>query len=211
MSSERMIAMKTFTKAVAAGLMIDLGVAVYLSCPNKIAGSLLFSVALFCICSFKMNLFTGKIGYILQNRNDPNCLIIWLGNFVGCAGGAALLRLARPQLSEAAAELMAAKLRLSWPSVAILGFFCGLLMYLAVENYASNPSGAGKVAGILLCISTFILSGFEHSIADIGYAALAVSGPAEGARMLLFVVVVSVFNGVGSVFLHSLNKFGRQE
>ena len=145
MSSERMIAMKTFTKAVAAGLMIDLGVAVYLSCPNKIAGSLLFSVALFCICSFKMNLFTGKIGYILQNRNDPNCLIIWLGNFVGCAGGAALLRLARPQLSEAAAELMAAKLRLSWPSVAILGFFCGLLMYLAVENYASNPSGAGKV------------------------------------------------------------------
>ena len=202
--------MQTFTKALAAGLTFDLGVAVYLSCPNKVAGALLFSVALFSICSFGMNLFTGKIGYIRQNRGEPNCLVIWLGNFVGCAGGAALLRLAKPQLAEAARELMAAKLQLSWPSVAVLAFFCGLLMYLAVENYASNPSGAGKAVGIFLCISTFILSGFEHSIADIGYAALAVNGLAEGGRMLLFVAVVSVFNGVGSIFLHNLLRIGKK-
>lgn len=201
--------MKVFTKAIASGIMIVLGVTIYLSCSNKIVGALLFSIALFMICAFGMNLFTGKIGYIIQNRNTPNCFTIWLGNFVGCSAAAALVRIAKPQLALAAKELMAAKLQQSWLSIIILAFFCGILMYLAVENYAANPSGTGKIVGIFLCICTFILSGFEHSIADIGYAALAVSSVSEAGRMLLFIVVVSVFNGVGSIALHSLNSYNK--
>lgn len=202
--------MKVFTKALASGLMIGIGVTVYLSCSNKIVGAFLFSIALFAICSFGMNLYTGKIGYAVQNRNNPNCLIIWLGNFVGCVITAALVRIAKPQLADVAKELMANKLNQSWLSIIILSFFCGILMYVAVENYANNPSGAGKIAGILLCIPTFILCGFEHSIADIGYAAMAVSSVAEAWRMMLFIIVVSVFNGVASIALHSLNTYNKK-
>ena len=203
--------MKVFTKAVASGIMISIGTTIYLSCSNKIVGAFLFSIALFIICSFGMNLFTGKIGYILQNRNNPNCLIIWLGNFVGCAGAAALVRISKPQLAATASDLMAAKLQQSWLSIIILSFFCGILMYLAVENFASNPSSTGKIVGIFLCVATFILSGFEHSIADIGYAAFAVSSLAEAGRMLLFVIVVSVFNGVGAILLHCLNTYNKSD
>ena len=201
--------MKVFTKAIASGLMIGVGVTIYLSCSNKIVGAVLFSIALFFICSFGMNLYTGKVGYILQNRNNPNCLVIWLGNFVGTAAAAALVRIAKPQLSLAAKELMAAKLQQSWLSICILSFFCGILMYLAVENYATNPSDIGKTLGIFLCVTTFILSGFEHSIADIGYAAMAVSSLPEAGRMIVFLAVVSVFNGVGAVMLHSLQKYNK--
>lgn len=201
--------MKVFTKALASGLMIGLGVAVYLSCSNKIVGAFLFSIALFAICSFGMNLYTGKIGYAVQNHNNPNCLIIWLGNFVGCAVTAALVRIAKPQLADVAKELMANKLSQSWLSIIILSFFCGILMYVAVENYINNPSGTGKIVGIFLCIPTFILCGFEHSIADIGYAAMAVSSVAEAGRMLLFIIVVSAFNGIASIALHSLNTYNK--
>ena len=202
--------MKTFTKAIASGIMICLGVTVYLSVSNKIVGAVLFSIALFAICSFGMNLFTGKIGYILQTRNNPNCLIIWLGNFVGCAAACALVRIAKPQLAETAKTLMENKLNQSWLSIAILSFFCGILMYLAVENFASNPSHTGKIVGIFLCIVTFILSGFEHSIADIGYAAFAVSSLSDGVRFMVFIAVVSVFNGIGSIVLHNLNLFNKK-
>ena len=202
--------MKTFTKAIASDVMITVGVTIYLSCSNKIVGSLLFSIALFFICSFGMNLFTGKIGYAVQNRNDPNCLIIWLGNFVGCTLTSVLVRIAKPQLAVTAKELMAAKLQNNWLSIAILAFFCGILMYIAVENFASNPSHTGKIVGIFLCISTFILSGFEHSIADIGYAAFAVSSLAEAGRFLIFLLVVSVFNGIGSIAFHTLHTYNKK-
>ena len=202
--------MKTFTKAIASGVMISIGATIYLSCENKIVGSVLFSIALFFICSFGMNLFTGKIGYALQNRNNPNCLIIWLGNFVGCAGCAALMRIAKPQLAEKAKALMEVKLQNSWLSIAILSVFCGILMYIAVENFASNPSPAGKIVGIFLCICTFILSGFEHSIADIGYAAFAVSGIAQAGRFMIFLIVVSVFNGVCSILFHTLHTYNKK-
>lgn len=202
--------MKVFVKAVLSGIMISIGTIVYLSCENKVVGAFLFSIALFSICSFRMNLFTGKIGYAVQNRNNPNCIIIWLGNLTGCALASALARLAKPNLVQISGELMKAKLNLSLPSAAALGFFCGILMYIAVENYASNPSGAGKLAGIFLCIPTFILSGFEHSIADMGYAALAVKTPAQAARFLAFVVVVSISNGIGSILIHTLYCYGKK-
>ena len=201
--------MKVFTKAVAAGIMIGIGAVIYLSCSNKIVASLLFSIALFMICSFGMNLFTGKIGYAIEKRNDPNCLVIWLGNFLGCTATALLVRVAKPSLADTAKELMANKLSQSPLSIIILAFFCGILMYLAVENYASNPSDFGKIVGVFLCVSVFILSGFEHSIADIGYAAFAVSSVSDAGKMLLFVVTVSIFNGVGSIMFHSLNKFNK--
>ena len=63
---------ETLKKAIAAGFMIGIGAVIYISCENKIAGALLFTVGLFAVCAFGMNLFTGKIGYIISNKNKPN-------------------------------------------------------------------------------------------------------------------------------------------
>ena len=66
-------------KAMLAGFCISIGAAIYLSCTSKIVGAVMFAVGLFAICVFGLNLFTGKIGYVLVTRNRPDCLLIWLG------------------------------------------------------------------------------------------------------------------------------------
>ncbi len=190
---------ETFKKAIAAGFAIGIGAVIYISCENKTVGALLFTVGLFAVCAFGMNLFTGKIGYVLANKNKPNCLLIWLGNLLGASGGMALARIAKPSLHTAARSMMEAKMSLSYAYVPILAFFCGALMYLAVENYRANPHGFGKVTGLFLCVSVFILCGFEHSIADMCYAALAVESVSEALSYMAFLIVVSVFNGIGAL------------
>lgn len=197
--AEKQIGLTTFKKAVGAGFMIGIGAVIYLSCENKIAGALLFTVGLFSICAFGMNLFTGKIGYIISNKNNPNCGLIWLGNFVGAALSMTLIRIAKPDIQQKALALMSAKTKLNLFSVMILSFFCGILMYLAVENYRTNPHGTGKAAGLFLCVSVFILCGFEHSVADMCYAVLAVDSLINGLIYFGFLIIVSVFNGLGAL------------
>ena len=72
-------------KGIFAGIMIGIGGIVFLSLENKIVGALLFSIGLLTICMYGMNLYTGKIGYILINK--PLYLIelfiSLIGNFIG--------------------------------------------------------------------------------------------------------------------------------
>lgn len=191
--------METLKKAIAAGFMIGIGAVIYIRCENKIVGAMLFTVGLFTICAFGMNLFTGKIGYIISNKNNPNCLIIWLGNLLGASVSMALVRIAKPDIQEKAKALMDGKLALNPLAVIILSFFCGILMYVAVENYRSNPHGIGKVTGLFLCVSVFILAGFEHSVADMCYAALALDNIADLPEYLLFLLEATVGNSLGAL------------
>lgn len=198
--------LEALKKSIAAGLMISIGATVYLSLENKVIGALMFSIGLFVICAFGMFLFTGKIGYVIDTKNKPNCLLIWLGNLIGCAVGMTLIRIAKPQLCAVADEMVSAKLGQNFFATVILSFFCGILMYIAVENYKINKHGIGKTIGIFLCVSTFILCGFEHSIADMCYCVLAISDAGEAFNCLLFIVIVSVFNGVGAITIRALTK-----
>lgn len=198
--------LETFKKSIAAGLMICIGATIYVSLDNKIIGAIMFSIGLFAICSFGMFLFTGKIGYIIDNKNKPNCLLIWLGNLIGCIIGMTFIRIAKPQLYAVANEMVSNKLNQNCFSTMILAFFCGILMYIAVENFRANAHGSIKIVGIILCVSTFILCGFEHSIADMCYCVLGVSDVKQALHCLLFILLVSVFNGIGAITIRALTK-----
>lgn len=198
--------MEILCRSAASGLMISIGATVYLTSDNKVIGAFLFAVGLFAICSFGMKLFTGSIGYVVANKSYAECGLIWLGNLIGCVLASSLLRLAKPQLAEAAHAMMEAKLANPLPIVLILAFFCGVLMYIAVDNYRSNPSRVEKVVGIFICIPVFILCGFEHSVADMSYFVFAVTDFAEAARCLLFLLVVSVGNGLGALAVRALSR-----
>ena len=196
--------MQTLKKSFAAGMMIAVGAAVYLSCENKIVGSLLFSLGLFAICSFGMFLFTGKIGYIIETKNKPNCLMIWIGNLLGSIVASLIIRIGKPSLHTAAANLVANKLELNLMSAMLLAFMCGILMYLAVDNFVKRPHTISGIVGIFLCVSVFILSGFEHSIADMNYFVLGITSLQEVGQCFLFLIAVSVFNGLGSLSIKYL-------
>jgi formate/nitrite transporter FocA (FNT family) len=144
--------METLRKSAAAGMMICIGAAIYLVNENKVIGAFMFSIGLFTICFFGMFLFTGKIGYVIDNRNKPNCALIWLGNLIGGTVSALLIRFAKPQLFETASQLMEKKFSQNPLATMVLSFFCGVLMYVAVENYRSNKNDVAKIVGIFLCV-----------------------------------------------------------
>ena len=169
--------MKTFfanlAKGIASGVMISVGCAVYLGCPDKIVGAVLFSVALLTICYFGFSLYTGKIGFIVlkHGKNEFSELLLGLlGNLIGVVLCGWALMAAFPTMKEAALTLCNAKLEQVWWQTFLRGCFCGVLMYVAVAIFKEKKSPIG----VLFAIPVFILSGFEHSIADIGY--FAVSG-----------------------------------
>lgn len=195
-----------FKRAVAAGIAIAVGATVYLSCENKVVGAIMFSVGLFSICAFSLNLFTGKIGYIIENKNHPDCFTIWLGNLCGAVLASAAVRVAKPALAENAAAMVEKKLALSLPQVYILGIFCGMLMYIAVDNFKNFSGDFGKCLGILMCVPTFILCGFEHSVADMAYFAFGITSVQQLGSSALFIVNVSIANGIGALLINYLSK-----
>lgn len=191
-----------FLSGVCAGLMIAIGGTVYLSCENKYVGAALFSVALFCICLKGYSLFTGKIGFIPESHTKEDLSVLFLG-LIGNAVSTVLLgfavSFALPALGPAAAAICEAKLGQEALQTFIRAFFCGVLMYLAVSIYREKNSALG----IFLCIPTFILSGFEHSIANMFY--FGVSGVLN-LESALYILIVLLGNAAGGTVLPFLNK-----
>lgn len=193
--------MESLRNSILAGMMIGIGSTIFLVLDNKIIGAILFSIGLFMICSFGMYLFTGKIGYAVRTRNKPNCLVIWIGNLIGSIAVSTMIRFAKPELHIIAAELVSNKLQQEFISIALLSILCGFLMFLAVDNYSRHPDSLSGILGIFLCVSTFVLCGFEHSIADMNYCVLAINSFEQAVNSLYFIFVVSIFNGVGALFM----------
>ncbi len=196
-----------FIKALLAGGMISIGGSVFLSLSgeNRIAGALLFAVGLMMICVFKLNLFTGKAGYLARCKTGEGgkylvfLAVVYIGNLLGTLISALLINMTRLTISETAASLSQTKLSDSYISLFVLAIFCGMLMFLAVESYAKIQDGAGKYLAIMLCVSVFILAGFEHCIADMFYFALC--SRLLTARGLISCLLMGCGNMLGSLVI----------
>ena len=162
-----------FIKSILAGIMIAVGGTVFLSLDNKVLGAVFFSIGLFMIVTGGLNLYTGKVGYIFDNK--PSYLIEVLttvvGNFVGTLAVGVLLRFTRiyDAISTKAAGMCQTKLNDNVISILFLSLMCGMLMYLAVNGYKVISDPVGKYAAVFLGVVVFILCGFEHSIANMYY------------------------------------------
>ncbi len=197
--------MKKVFDGLSAGLMIAIGCSVFLACENKYIGACLFSVALLTICIKNYSLYTGKIGYIVQNhtKEDFSVLLLGLlGNTIAVILFGLAIGYAVPNLNQTATTLCLNKLanQTFWQTF-IRAIMCGILMYVAVSVYKEHKS----VLGIIFAIPVFILCGFEHSIADIGYFAIA---HIYSAKAFGFIYTVILGNTVGSFILPLLKKLG---
>lgn len=191
---------------ISAGLVIALGGSVFLACENRYVGAVLFSVALLCICFKGYALFTGKVGYIpvAHGKAEWQLLLLGLlGNLIGTFISGVAVRYAIPAIGETALTTCTAKLSQTAMSTLIRGIFCGLLMYLAVSTYRDNKTPLG----IMFCIPVFILSGFEHSIADMFY--FAASGIVS-AKACGFLWLVIIGNSIGGMLLPALKIGGEK-
>ena len=189
---------KNLILSIYSGLCIGLGGTVYLSCDNKILGSFLFGLGLFTILNFGFNLFTGKVGYFVNNKPSYWGFlgIVWLGNFIGTFLFAKMIAATRygATLQAKANALCLVKDGDSIVSLLVLGIFCGMLMFIAADGYKNIENQVGKVVVVFLPVMVFILSGFEHCIADMFYFSLAGD---FSTLMLKSLIVITVGNSIG--------------
>ena len=195
--------MAVWIREVLAGILIGIGGMAFLACNTenvyigKYAGALLFCVALSSILLFKLNLFTGMVGYLPDGKGTFafDTLMSVVLNFAGAFAVGFL----RPSLSNVR-DLCQARLDKSIPQVLLDAFFCGILIFICVDVYKKK----NRLIAVFLCVPTFILCGFEHSIADAYYFA--------NARMLadwkavLFLALVVAGNAAGGLLIPCLLK-----
>ena len=186
--------METLRRSMGAGMMVGLASIVFVSVGGGIPGAVLFCSALYFICLIGMDLFTGKIGWLGRDGSPLTYyLIVLLGNILGSCLVCMIAVAANPEMVEKAGALIEAKMNTPYAMQAAKAAGCGILMYLAVKAFKTGE-GIVRYFGIFFAIPMFILSGFEHSIADAGYMFLALNF-AFVPRLLL----IAFFNGVGSV------------
>jgi len=199
--------LKIFVQAIAAGVMIAIGGTVYMICESKLLGAFLFAVGLYMVCMWKFNLFTGKVGYVVEDKKMWCSLAqIWLGNLCGVAAVGYAMRATRmyAKMSASVTAAVEGKINDSLFSAFILGIFCGMLMFLAVDTFKNTDSGALKAVAVILPIAVFIIAGFNHCIADMFYISAA---NMWSLKALVYILVVTVGNTVGSVIIGLFKKF----
>lgn len=183
-----------FVKSILAGLMIGIGASVFLSCENKYVGATLFSIGLIAVVVLGFNLYTGKVGYLLSGDKEyfADTVLSIFGNLVGCimvgltqAPIGAVISICEKRLDKGPLEIF------------IDAIFCGILIFVPVEVYKRK----GTFLGILIGIPTFILCGFEHSIADMFYFLNARMVSLDTAA---FIGIAILGNAVGGLLIPAL-------
>lgn len=193
---------RQFFSAILAGMLIGMGGTVFLSQSNPVVGSFLFAIGLFTIVVFQLNLFTGKVGYAPFQK--PVYLIelaiTWLGNLVGTGITACMVRNSRiyEGMAERVAGIAEVKLADNFLSLFLLAIFCGMLMFIAVDCFRNVQGSTLRFIGVFIPVMVFILSGFEHVIANMFYFSLA---GAWSAHCLAAIILMTLGNAVGGMLI----------
>lgn len=146
--------------SAAASLLIGLGDFVLLKIGEPI-GPFLFAFGLLGVCVLGLNLFTGKCGFLIEDKMKiTDLIIILLVNLIcGYAIGVIFSLFDNAIVGVAEAKVASWSMSLEFFLKSVM---CGVIMYLAVELYRR-----GTKLGILLGVPLFIFCGFQHSIANV--------------------------------------------
>ncbi len=188
-------------KGFYAGILISIGGIAYLAIENKIVGSFIFSFGLLTICIYSFNLYTGKVGYILVNKINYliELVLSLIGNFLGTFAVGSLMRLTRFQnYIDTATNIVNTKLNDNILSIFILAIMCGMIMYIAVNNYKKQNDVIGKYMAIFMGVMAFILCGFEHCVANMFYFSIA---GVFSLKVFGYLLIMILGNSIGSIII----------
>ena len=198
---------RQFVSAIIAGMLIGMGGTVYLSQSNAVIGSFLFSIGLYTILVFQLHLYTGKIGYTPFQKPVYiiELLITFFGNLVGTGLVALMVSNTRifAGIEAKVVQIAATKLGDGLLSIFILAIFCGMLMFIAVDCYRNVQGSTLRFAGVFMPVMVFILSGFEHVIANMFYFSLA---SAWSVECIIAILVMTAGNAVGGMLIPMYQK-----
>ena len=179
-------------KSIGAALLISLGNYALLKLGNPI-GPVIFALGLLGVCYMGQNLFTGKCGFLIQDKiKFSDLMVILIVNLV--AGY--LFGLLYSTVDEIVVENAINKVEtwdLSW-AFFVKSLLCGIIMYIAVYMYKK-----GTPLGIIFGIPLFIFCGFQHCIANV-----ITLGVAKTFDLSLIICIVGNF--LGSLFMWYISR-----
>lgn len=218
--------LKSVILGIFAGMAISFGGLINLICisqGHRLLGNILFGVGLLIVCSFGLFLFTGKIGYVFDNKKDYllTLLEMYVGNLLGALAIGYGLRLANSgglDLAIETAETIASKKLVldpggsSWYGMLINGFLCGILVYLAVDAFKNELfHPVLRIFILLLCVATFVIAGFEHCIANMFYFGFSNTYASAFGDTVLSLFICTVGNSLGTIALNEGLKFAKNK
>ncbi len=149
----------------------------------------MFSFGLLTIVTQGFFLYTGKIGFVKKWIALLDMAVIVVGNFIGTMITAWICKGAGLNINSI--ELVEKKLSRSCFHIFFLSVLCGVMMYLAIDNFNKSKNIVFIIAPVMI----FILSGFEHSVANMFYFHLA---GAYSFKAWGYLLVMVIGNGVGA-------------
>ena len=184
--------MNLVNKSIAASVLIGLGNYALLKLGTPI-GPVIFALGLLGVCYMGLNLFTGKCGFLFQDKIKPlDLLLILLVNLVAGYLVGLAFSITDPEVYTNAVNKVATW-DISW-AFFIKSILCGIIMYIAVFMYKK-----GTPLGIIYGIPLFIFCGFQHCIANI--ITLGV------ARTFSTSIIICILgNFLGSLFIWYISK-----
>lgn len=205
---------KVKASAILAGVLISIGafasVNAGINLPlglSKVVSGIIFSSALIMIVLLGLDLFTGNVlasfKYFRKFNINSICLLwfwVYVYNFVGCIVSVILLRLSglAVAVQDKLDSIALMKCSLPFCDAFIRGIFCNLLVCTAILIAAEAKTVQGKIFGIMVPISVFIISGYEHSIANMFFI------PMSNVTIFQFlhnIIPVTLGNIVGGLIL----------
>lgn len=148
---------KLIKKSLLSGILIGIGIVINIKCDNSYIGAMLFSFALLTIIKNKLPLYTGQIGY-WYNHTMYSLIIMLIMNNIGALISISVFDATSIEKIRYISEM---KFNKSFVELFICALLCGLLIFIAVVTKDSIIT--------VFAIMIFILSGFEHCIADFPY------------------------------------------
>lgn len=181
----------TIRQSILSGILVGIGVVLQIQIQNPYISAMLFSIALLVIIECDLKLYTGKIGFF-KPTEIKNLLIILLGNLLGVIIPIVCL-ISKDGFYERLVEISSIKFSNECFELFLYGIMCGILMFVAVY--------CKKYIITVFCIMTFILSGYEHCIADFPYLLFNFN-----INNLLKFFCVILGNSLGSIGINKLIK-----
>ena len=193
-----MTIMDTIKKSTLAGVLIGLGVIINLQVDNRFLGALLFSFGLLTIIKMKLNLFTGKVGY-LKNSNQINYLmIVLLYNLCGIAVTVSIYACANDGFMSIIKTAATIKFSKNIITLFINAIFCGMLIHFAVKSK--------NAIIVIFAIMIFILIGAEHCIADFAYFTFYMYDLPNLFDSILKFIAIILGNSIGAILIERFSE-----
>lgn len=236
--------LKMFILAIFAGIFIALGATGNLIAPlsipwpslGKLASATMFPVGLIFVTFLGAELFTGNNMLIMTvtdgkaslGRMLCNWLVVYAGNFVGSMIVVLILTyghlysLYDNALAGSVMEVAQAKVSLTFAEGLLRGILCNVIVCITVLITVSAKSAAGKILGIFPPIALFVVSGYEHCIANMYFIPAAIFTSIEygldpgavnwGSMIVGNLIPVTIGNIIGGALIIGLGlKFAIKE